>query len=98
GNATPYTPGLEIYFERRLDLIWTGKLKKMKTVAALWKRQGKCCPRCKQFITNQTGWNIHHRVGKVMGGSDDMSNLELLHPNCHRQLHSRVAGVHSGHL
>lgn len=33
-----------------------------------------------------------------MGGSDDMSNLELLHPNCHRQLHSREAGAHSGHL
>ncbi|EEH0277013.1 group II intron reverse transcriptase/maturase [Salmonella enterica] len=98
GDATPYSPGMEIYFERRLDLIWTGKLKKMKTVVALWKRQGKCCPRCRQLITNQTGWNIHHRVRKVMGGSDDISNLELLHPNCHRQVHSREAGAHSGHL
>lgn len=98
GDATPYSPGMEIYFERRLDLIWTGKLKKMKTVAVLWKRQGKCCPHCRQLITNQTGWNIHHRIRKVMGGSDDMSNLELLHPNCHRQLHSREAGAHSGHL
>lgn len=98
GDATPYSPGMEIYFERRLDLIWTGKLKKMKTVAALWKRQGKCCPRCRQLITIQTGWNIHHRIRKVMGGSDDMSNLELLHPNCHRQLHNRETGAHSGHL
>lgn len=98
GDATPYSPGMEIYFERRLDLIWTGKLKKMKTVAALWKRQGKCCPRCRQLITNQTGWNIHHRIRKVMGGSDDMSNLELLHPNCHRQLHCGEVGAHSGHL
>ncbi|MCZ5120371.1 HNH endonuclease [Escherichia coli] len=24
-----------------------------------------------------------------MGGSDELTNLELLHPNCHRQLHSR---------
>ncbi len=23
-----------------------------------------------------------------MGGSDELTNLELLHPNCHRQLHS----------
>ncbi|WP_348638936.1 HNH endonuclease [Lacimicrobium sp. SS2-24] len=26
------------------------------------------------------------RVGK--GGSDKLSNLVLLHPNCHRQLHA----------
>ncbi|EHH7696707.1 HNH endonuclease, partial [Escherichia coli] len=49
-------------------------------------------------ITNQTGWNIHHRIRKVMGGSDELTNLELLHPNCHRQLHSREAGAHRKHL
>ncbi|WP_244634089.1 HNH endonuclease [Pantoea phytobeneficialis] len=27
-----------------------------------------------------------------------MSNLELLHPNCHRQLHNREAGAHNGYL
>ncbi|ENU2549436.1 TPA: hypothetical protein ACF223_005185 [Escherichia coli] len=27
-----------------------------------------------------------------------MTNLELLHPNCHRQLHSREAGAHRKHL
>ncbi len=98
GEATPYTPGMEIYFERRLDLIWKGKSKKMKTVVQLWKRQGKHCPQCGQPITNQTGWNIHHRIRKVMGGSDELTNLELLHPNCHRQLHSREAGAHRKHL
>ncbi|HAZ1712711.1 TPA: group II intron reverse transcriptase/maturase [Salmonella enterica subsp. enterica serovar Brandenburg] len=98
GEATPYTPGMEIYFERRLDLIWKGKSKKMKTVVQLWKRQGKHCPQCGQLITNQTGWNIHHRIRKVMGGSDELTNLELLHPNCHRQLHSREAGAHRKHL
>ncbi|MBL1759285.1 hypothetical protein ELD65_30795, partial [Klebsiella pneumoniae] len=80
GEATPYTPGMEIYFERRLDLIWKGKSKKMKTVVQLWKRQGKHCPQCGQPITNQTGWNIHHRIRKVMGGSDELTKLELLHP------------------
>ncbi|RHX28709.1 HNH endonuclease signature motif containing protein, partial [Escherichia coli] len=55
-------------------------------------------PQCGQPITNQTGWNIHHRIRKVMGGSDELTNLELLHPNCHRQLHSREAGAHRKHL
>ncbi|WP_227648375.1 HNH endonuclease signature motif containing protein, partial [Klebsiella pneumoniae] len=44
------------------------------------------CPHCGQPITNQTGWNIHHRIRKVMGGSDELTNLEWVHPNCHRQL------------
>ncbi|HDG9151191.1 HNH endonuclease, partial [Escherichia coli] len=29
---------------------------------------------------------------------DELTNLELLHPNCHRQLHSREAGAHRKHL
>ena len=61
----------------------------------LWasgKRQGSLCPRCKQPITQETGWNIHHVVKKVLGGKDELSNLMLLHPNCHRQLHSNEAG------
>ncbi|WP_259399592.1 HNH endonuclease [Pseudoalteromonas sp. SR41-4] len=43
---------------------------------------------CHQKITKETGWNIHHIVERVKGGTDEMSNLVLLHPNCHRQLHS----------
>ncbi len=27
-----------------------------------------------------------------MGGGEELSNLVLLHPNCHRQLHSCEAG------
>ncbi|WP_261298988.1 HNH endonuclease [Shewanella holmiensis] len=35
------------------------------------------------------GWNVHHIVERGKGGSDEMENLVLLHPNCHRQLHAR---------
>ncbi|MDO6750105.1 HNH endonuclease, partial [Gilvimarinus sp. 1_MG-2023] len=44
-------------------------------------------PMCKQFITSETGWNIHHVLERHKGGSDKLENLVLLHPNCHRQLH-----------
>ncbi|MFO6428234.1 HNH endonuclease signature motif containing protein [Escherichia coli] len=70
----------------------------MKTVVQLWKRQGETLPAVTEPITNQTGWNIHHRIRKVMGGNDELTNLELLHPNCHRQLHSRETGAHREHL
>ncbi|WP_262349072.1 HNH endonuclease [Enterobacter asburiae] len=58
----------------------------------LWNKQDKRCPKCKQYITHETGWNIHHKVHRVMGGGDQLSNLELLHPNCHQQVHSRETG------
>ncbi|NJS08627.1 HNH endonuclease, partial [Escherichia coli] len=41
-------------------------------------------------------WNVHHLLKKSLGGSDDVSNLVLLHPNCHRQLHSNDAGLPQG--
>jgi 5-methylcytosine-specific restriction endonuclease McrA len=34
-------------------------------------------------------WHLHHIIWKVAGGSDRLDNLALLHPNCHRQVHSR---------
>src|SRR5947209_20628176 len=32
----------------------------------------------------RTGWHVHHIVYRVYGGTDNLSNLLLLHPNCHR--------------
>ncbi|EAA3462734.1 HNH endonuclease [Salmonella enterica subsp. enterica serovar Telhashomer] len=72
------------------NAIW-GK----KRVLTIWRKQGSRCPMCQQRITYETGWNIHHKVRKIMGGGDELSNLVLLHPNCHRQLHSGETGSHS---
>ena len=30
---------------------------------------------------------IHHRNGRIRNGPDMTDNLELLHANCHRQIH-----------
>ena len=37
------------------------------------------------------GWHSHHVVPKVLGGHDGATNRQLLHPECHRQLHSRLS-------
>lgn len=50
--------------------------------------KGKC-PNCKQEITLETEWETHHIVQRSQGGKDIASNLMMLHPNCHRQLHYR---------
>jgi RNA-directed DNA polymerase len=89
GAANPYDPAWEQYFEERLGVKMARDLKGRRTLLYLWKRQDGICPQCGQKITRITGWHSHHRVWRSKGGSDRADNRELLHPECHRQLHSR---------
>lgn len=92
-EANPYDLRWETYFERRQDQRWLNSLNGKKKVAAIWKKQNRLCPACEQRFTPETGWNVHHIVKKTLGGGDELENLALLHPNCHRQLHSNEAGT-----
>ncbi len=88
GPATPYDSSYEEYFEKRDAMKMeehTGGFRKLLTI---WQRQERRCPVCSEKITRETGWNLHHIVCRVDGGSDASSNLCLLHPGCHRQGHS----------
>lgn len=85
-DANPYDPSQEMYFEQRLDYVW--KNSKRGKLLALWKHQLGRCPLCEQHITQVTGWHVHHVHQRHKGGSDELDNLVLLHPNCHRQLHN----------
>ncbi|MFM4169004.1 HNH endonuclease signature motif containing protein, partial [Klebsiella pneumoniae subsp. ozaenae] len=38
----------------------------------------KPCPVCGQRFTKETGWHIHHKVMKILGGGDEPDNLMLL--------------------
>jgi RNA-directed DNA polymerase len=87
--ANPYDPEWETYFEQRLDLKMAADLKKKRKLFYLWKEQNGLCPVCDQRITKLTGWHSHHIMWRVYGGDDRTENRVLLHPNCHRQVHSR---------
>jgi RNA-directed DNA polymerase len=88
GDANPFDPQWEPYFEDRLGLKMKGDTKGKAKLLRLWWNQSKRCRLCDQLITKETGWNVHHQVPKCEGGSDRFANLVLLHPNCHRQLHA----------
>ncbi|EGH3761949.1 group II intron reverse transcriptase/maturase [Salmonella enterica] len=92
GAANPFDTEWEEYFEKRLDYSWRESRQGQKKILVIWRKQGSYCPLCEQPITRKTGWNIHHILKKSLGGSDNLENLVLLHPNCHRQLHSNDAG------
>jgi len=86
-EANPFDPDWEPYFEERLKRSMSASLMGRRKLLWLWTKQEGACPRCGQKITKSTGWHVHHVLRKADGGTDGLSNLLLLHPNCHRQLH-----------
>lgn len=88
GEANPYDPEWESYFEERISWKMMGSLKGRKRLARLWENQNGKCLVCCQPITKITGWHVHHIIKRIDGGSNRNSNLVMLHPNCHMQVHS----------
>jgi RNA-directed DNA polymerase len=68
GDANPYDPRWEMYFEERLGVKMVHNLKGKRQLIYLWKEQNGLCPICHQKITKLTGWNNHHIVRKVEEG------------------------------
>jgi RNA-directed DNA polymerase len=88
-EANPFDPDWESYFEDRLKTSMAETLMGRRKLMWLWNHQDGSCPRCGQKITKSTGWHVHHMVNKAHGGTDRLTNLVMLHPNCHRQLHTQ---------
>ena len=88
GEANPYDPAWEQYFEHRSGVKMADNLKGRRQLLYLWQQQEGICPVCHQKITTLTGWHSHHIVRRTDGGSDSTENRVLLHPNCHHQVHS----------
>jgi len=93
GDANPYDPEWETYFENRLGVKMETNLKGRRRLLNLWKSQNGFCPICGQKITEITGWHNHHIIWRSKGGTDTTGNQILLHPNCHRQVHCQKLSV-----
>jgi RNA-directed DNA polymerase len=89
GNANPYDPTDEVYFEERQSKPMASNLHGRAAVHLLWKQQGGKCPVCDQGLTLAEDWRLHHLEWRVYGGSDGLYNRTLLHANGHRQVHSQ---------
>ncbi|HSN39130.1 MAG TPA: group II intron reverse transcriptase/maturase [Burkholderiales bacterium] len=89
-DANPYDPKEETYFDERLKRRMLATLQGRRKLYWLWNKQGGCCPICSGKFTKTTGWHVHHVHWKVWGGTDKVSNLQMLHPTCHVQLHAHA--------
>lgn len=89
GAANPYDPEWEHYFEKRHRQKIKDSLRGQREMLRLWWEQEGRCPVCREMITAEDEWDTHHIRPRVEGGADTPDNLVLVHPNSHRQIHSR---------
>jgi RNA-directed DNA polymerase len=88
-TANPFDPKDEIYFENRHDWKLNESPTGKKKLARLWVSQEMRCPVCQQPLEPNGKWNIHYIQLRSEGGTDNQSNLIMVHPDCHRQIHSQ---------
>jgi RNA-directed DNA polymerase len=87
GDANPYDPAYETYFEQREETHMRESFRGTRILRFLWYEQSGLCPVCNMKITRTTGWRLHYRVSRTMGGSTSAENCSLLHPECHDRVH-----------
>jgi RNA-directed DNA polymerase len=93
GEANPYDPTYETYFEEREGAHMLDTFRGTRTLRYLWYEQRGLCTLCNTKITQITGWRLHHCVPRVMGGSTGATNRVLLHPECHDRVHRQRLSV-----
>jgi RNA-directed DNA polymerase len=87
GEANPYDPTYETYFEKREGDHMADTFRGTRTLRFLWYYQRGICPVCNLRITRIAGWRLHYCVPRVLGGSRGIDNRVLVHPECHDRVH-----------
>jgi RNA-directed DNA polymerase len=93
GEANPYDPAYETYFEKREGDHMADTFRGTRTLRFLWYLQRGLCPICNLRITRLTGWRLHYRVPRAKGGSMGADHCVLLHPECHNRVHRQRLSV-----
>ena len=93
GEANPYDPAYETYFEEREGAHMLDTFRGTRTLRFLWYEQRGLCTLCNTKITRITGWRLHYCVPRVQGGSTGATNCVLLHPECHDWVHRQRLSV-----
>jgi len=86
-EANPYDPEWDDYFEERVTRKWWSSKWGLSKLRRIWRQQNGFCPMCRQGFKGETSIHVHHILRRCEGGGDALTNLVMLHPNCHRQIH-----------
>jgi len=93
GEANPYDPAYETYFEDREGAHMLDTFRGTRTLRYLWHEQTGLCPVGKTKLTRITGWRLHYCVPRGLGGSRSADNCVLLHPECHDRVHRQHLSI-----
>jgi RNA-directed DNA polymerase len=87
-DVNPYDPKWELYLEARLGWQLAQTLMGRSRIEYLLKEQEGRCKVCGQPLRiAEDDCQIHHRIWRSRGGLETWDNMELLHADCHRQIH-----------
>lgn len=88
GAYNPYDPSWEMYGETLRQERMLNTMRYRKEWSKLYADQRGLCALCGYEMDVDTGWHDHHIVRRVDGGSNALGNRVLIHPECHRRVHS----------
>lgn len=74
GDANPYDPFWELYFEERWAAQLASTLTGRGTTRYLWREQDGKCLVCGQPLTLEEGWHVHHLLWRSHGGAATLNN------------------------
>lgn len=88
--ANPFDTQWEIYYERREERKLLEKWNGKKQAAYLLEKQEGLCALCSKEIHPKDMGEYHFKQHWMHGGSAQVYNLEVVHPECHESLHARM--------
>lgn len=86
-GMNPFDPACDEYYEQRKRARMLVNLAGKPFLRTVWTQQDGICKVCGQLIGEEDMWHIHHALHRKDGGPDRPSNRQMLHRNCHRQIH-----------
>lgn len=86
-GMNPFDPTCDEYYEQRKRARMLVNLAGKPFLRTVWTQQDGICKVCGQLIGEEDRWHIHHTLHRKDGGPDRPSNRQMLHRNCHRQIH-----------
>ena len=84
-SINPYNPDAYEYFKTRNRSAIIKNIEYNKQKQNLLRIQDGICTLCDGMINNTEKIEIDHIIAKADGGTNETSNLRLVHATCHKQ-------------
>ena len=84
GSFNPFDPAFNQYLEQRISMKMQSSNTGKSNAGKLWRGQRGVCPECSEKISSTDRWRIHHLESPFEGGKTNLSNMVVLHQQCHR--------------